>query len=489
MKASVVSDLGRRSVLFLSLLTAFASTLPAQTTWRRSWGGLGSDEGVDVRQLSDEGYLVFGTTGGFGQGSSDLYAIRTDAEGLPIWTMVYGGPGTDFGAGCREMEEGFALAGTTSTGQGGGYDMFLVRTDGNGEELWQRSYGGPDWDICRAFTSTMNGYALAGIGYTETAPQGSGRLLMTDVEGEVVWDFTVGTADHSEFLCVTSDNDGGVIAAGTIRNSSGDENALIVRLSASGEELWRVSYGGDSTERVHGIVHRDDGTIVTCGTTVSDEVAQQIQLLAFSSTGELLWERRIGNTADAGGAGIVERPDGGLAFTGYNTLNQGERDMIFTVTDQDGWFQYGTNFGNGLTADGRAISTTVDGGFVVAGWCEGCGVGPRSVYAVKTNSLGETASLDVISFEDDVSVQEIAISTIESLWPNPVVSGEDFHFSSRASTATSVRIMDDLGRLVRTQPAEVVSGTISSRDLPPGAYTLVVQYPQNKREFARFIVR
>jgi len=228
---------------------------------------------------------------------------------------------------------------------------------------------------------------------------------------------------------------------------------------------------------------------VTCGGTRSQNPFLQIYLVSLDATGQLQWEQFIGNGPDAGGTEI--RPDhaGGYVFTGYNTLNLGERDMILTVTDGGGWFQFGNNYGNGEPADGYSIDPTDDGGYVVAGWAEDYGPGLRSMYVVKTDSLGMTASLVVESYLDPLPVPTHTAAAQDMLWPSALSAGDLLNLRvERWPTDAHAFIIDVRGSVVASFAVRQRESAFHVPELAPGHYSLFVTGEGEVTFRSRFIV-
>jgi hypothetical protein len=86
------------------------------------------EAGGSVQQTSDGGYVFAGYTSSFGAGSEDVYLIKTDASGDPVWTRTLGGTGEDAGVSIQETSNGrYIIAGYTDSFGAGGYDVYLIR--------------------------------------------------------------------------------------------------------------------------------------------------------------------------------------------------------------------------------------------------------------------------------------------------------------------------------------------------------------------------
>jgi len=476
--------------LSLTLLLLLAVTqATAQITWRRAYGGFGTEDANSVRQTFDGGYVVLGSSGSLGNGAGDIYLLRINEEGERLWSRVYGGPGVERGVACRELEDGFIIAGTTSTGTNGGYDMVLIRTDLAGEPLWEKHYGTTEWDLCNAVDVLPDGFIIGGISYGAGSPIGNAYVVRTDLNGDTMWTRTVGETYRTECLGLLATAGPGFVLVGSVGTEAGDEDAFFTKLDADGEEQWTSTFGGDSTDYFTSVAQATDGGYVACGGSASASPLMQIHFLKIDNDGAFQWEQYFGSGADAAATEIRNDHNGGFVFTGYNKLNLGERDMILTVTYADGWFQWGNNFGNGSPADGFSVDITVDGGYVIAGWVEEVGPGLRSMYVVKTGPLGQTDVLSVISTFDPVSVPTMEEPDPVNVWPTLLHSGDPLHISGASIGMNSTAfITDTYGRSVAALPLGVSETTLPTSALNPGVYFLSVGSEQGRTFRSRFVV-
>lgn len=467
------------------LSIATIGTVGAQETWRRTYGGNGADRAACVRQTDDGGYIVAGSTGSFGHGSGDVYLVRLSADGDLLWSRTYGGPGVETGVACRPWGDGFVIAGTTFTGSNGSYDLLVIRTDAQGEMLWQRNYGTAAWDLCNAMDAKPDGLVIGGITYGDGSWNGAGFVVRTDLEGEVLWTARSGAVARSEVQGLVFTADGGVAVAG-VEGEGAAADAWAWKLSADGQEEWSGSFGGDEEDAFSSIVQTADGGYAALGSTKSVQAFQQILLMGLDPSGGVMWQREIGNAADAGGAELRTLPSGGFVLTGYNTLDQGERDMILTVTDHEGWFQFGNNFGDGRPADGLSVDPTADGGFVVAGWSEGYGPGPKAMYVVKTDDMGQTASVTVVTTFDPLSVTTPTIA-LANVFPNPARSSDIVRIDPPPTGRVQLQLIDPHGRSVGQDIQMDAQGHVQLPAVAAGMYVLEMR-ADGARRMARFVV-
>ena len=117
---------------------------------------------MSVQQTTDGGYIITGVTSFFG--NSDVYLIKTDGNGDSLWTKTFGGLSQDYGLSVQQTSDGeYIISGSTTSSVNGNDDVYLIKTDGNGDSLWIRTYGGSDTYYGRSVQQTADGgYIVAG---------------------------------------------------------------------------------------------------------------------------------------------------------------------------------------------------------------------------------------------------------------------------------------------------------------------------------------
>ena len=157
------------------------------TLWTRTYGGTRGDDGFSVQQTSDGGYVIAGGTYSFGAGGMDVYLIKANALGDTLWTRAYGGTNSDFGQSVQQTSDGgYIVAGYTYSFGAGWFDVYLIKTDANGGTLWTKTYGGTDYDAGYSVQQTQDGgYIIAGCTGSFGAGSRDVYLIKTDANGNV----------------------------------------------------------------------------------------------------------------------------------------------------------------------------------------------------------------------------------------------------------------------------------------------------------------
>ena len=203
------------------------------TTWSRTLGGDDDEYGYDVEQTVDGGYIIVGKSGN----NYSVLLIKTDADGQFLWGQNISRLGYQAGRAVQQtMDGGYIITGYTTSYGAGSADVWLIKTDAQGDTLWTRTFGGSEWDEGRSIQQTTDGgYIIAG--YTTSTPDFFGNthtdayLIKTDDGGDTLWTQTFGGNNDDEAYSVRQTTDGGYIITGyTGSFGTGGKNVWLIRL-------------------------------------------------------------------------------------------------------------------------------------------------------------------------------------------------------------------------------------------------------------------
>ena len=266
--------------------------------WNKIYGGVESDSARSLILTSDGGYAIAGGTYSFGAGDNDFWLIKTDPSGNMEWNQTYGDIGTD-SASCvvQTNDGGFALAGSKESFDNTDTDFLLIKTDANGNMMWNQTYGETNIEYASSLVVTSDGgYAIAGsTGSYEFLGSRDYWLIKTDTNGNMEWNQTHRGPDS--------------------------ESASIEQLSS----LVMTSDGGFAMLGL---------TYLTDPLNASVVVGHQVWLVKTDVLGNIEWNQTYtGDDANS----LVKTSDGGYAFAGEtNSFGTSRPDFWLVKTDEHG---------------------------------------------------------------------------------------------------------------------------------------------------------
>ncbi len=236
--------------------------------WAKNFGGKHCDYAWSVQQTKDVGFIVAGGTESFGAGIYDVYLIKLDSSGNEIWEKTYGGAGSDCGYAVRQLDGGdYLIAGNTESFGKGNPDVYLLKVDGNGKMLWQKTYGGKGSDYGWALLKAGGGYLIAGE--KEIAgDQGGGfaaYLIKVDPDGNELWEKTCGDKSGSSVYAVCQVKDGGYILTGKKESVGGGYALYVIKTDKNGDPVWEKTVEGTGSNCGYSVLQSKDGGYVVAG--------------------------------------------------------------------------------------------------------------------------------------------------------------------------------------------------------------------------------
>lgn len=414
----------RIALITAALGPALAATASAQgpdTLWAKTHGGASTDYAYSVQQtFPDGGYIILGATFSYGEGSYDLYLVKTDADGEAVWAKTYGGTGTDYGRSVQQtFDGGYIITGYTNSSGAGSYDLLLIKTDSSGVEDWAYTYGGGADDRGHFVQQTVpdSGYIVAG--YTETYGPGGGDvfLVKTDADGGLVWGDGYGGTNWDEGWCVrqTFPDSGYIVIGSTSSSGVGGDDVYLIKLDAAGDTTWTRTYGGTEGDYGYSIEQTlpDNGYIIAGNTFSFGAGDRDVYLIKTDEAGDTTWTRTFGGTsADLGYSVEQKSPNAGYIIAGSTrSFGAGSYDTYVIETDGLGAPLWSKTYGGTAYDDGFCVlQTSPDSGYIVVGSTRSYGAGSYDVYVIRTEPV-----MAGIDFDEPV----MAILAASQGTPNP----------------------------------------------------------------------
>jgi hypothetical protein len=274
--------------------------------WTKALGGFSDDRGYGIKQTLDGGFLVVGKTQsnnngdvvGFTQGNGvndyDAWAVKLNTAGTIQWTKCFGNIKNDYFNSIEQLNGGgYFFCGSSASFYGAGNhgesDYWVVKSDLQGNLLWQKQFGGSLDDLNSAFRkSNTNGFLLTGhtFSFNGDVTQNNNInfdkcdvwSLNIDSLGNILWEQSHGGTlnDYGSDIIQTSDG-GYAISAytnsfnGDVSNNYGSGDGWLIKLHANSYTQWEKCFGGIDGDATHAILQTNDGGFALAGQSNSDD--------------------------------------------------------------------------------------------------------------------------------------------------------------------------------------------------------------------------
>lgn len=395
-------------VLILCLAVQLSHAQSLSLTLSKTYGCAGLDWVEDMAVDSGSFLLVGysrstscadkpGALGGY-----DAWVVKTDDTGKIIWSRVYGGSGDDGFSKIKVLPDGYIFVGYTTSADGdiavnkGQADIFVLRTDKQGNKVWSATYGGSKFEKAWAVALAPNGeFMVANVTASSdgdiTNMKGPGDVWITrlSTDGALIWQKCYGSSDAERPSAIINTGDGNFVfsaesggADGDVTKNKGREDFWLVKINDTGKILWQNSFGGQLMDMSHTLIATKDKGFIIGGETYSTDGdvgksygSTDMWLVKTDATGKMQWQKNYGGTyAEGYRMVIIETAEGGyLLLSESDSYNMdisnphGGDDMLVIKTDAQGKVLQSHNFGGSKADRPYYVVQLPDSSFVAAG--------------------------------------------------------------------------------------------------------------------------
>jgi hypothetical protein len=328
-----------RNTIFLILLLIhgfWGYTQNNKIVWQQCLGDENTTYYYSVTKIREGFFLTTGIASGDGitnyHGNADIWLIRTDSLHNILWEKCYGGSDTD---NPREIvpitDSTFYIFGSTwsvdgdvQSGTYGFNDVWVIKINGQGDILWERTYGTPYYDDMNDLVVTPDG----GFVFIDRIGSGGGDvsqyygqydvwMCKCDSEGNIEWEKTLGNEGLDNGVSLMINSSGNIVMIGAVQWHGGMVtcypqgeygNVWLVVLDLQGNILWQKCYGGSYYEGGFKITETDDGYIIAAFSESNDgdvtghhgpggdNTNPDIWVVKTDTLGEIVWQKSLGGS-------------------------------------------------------------------------------------------------------------------------------------------------------------------------------------------------
>ncbi len=404
-------------------------------------------------------YFALGETDGNGALQKDILLASVNDIGIKLWQKNFGGINADIGTSLVQLpDSNLILVGYTNSFGNGGYDAYIIKTTQSGELIWQKTFGGLDWDFAYSVNKTSDGnLIICGSTYSYGQGDRNAFILKMDYNGNFIWNKFYGGTKEDDLKKIIQTTDGGYIAVGTTK-SYGDSlgDIWITKFNSSGDSVWFKTDGGVKMEVGNSVVENPNGDYLITGGSESFSFGKEDAYISkFSNSGNFIWRQYYGSAgSDEESYDVVNSRStyGNMVIT-YGTRQYAAYglDIKTLLLDFQGYYVRGGNFGGPNDELGHSLFNTSDKGYVACGYTEGFGAINKDFFVVKYDSEMTIGPLIV-------HVKETSLQKGFKVYPTIVENKEMFvNTPDNENRSLSIEIMDIYGIIVKPEEIERVS--------------------------------
>ncbi len=417
-----MSSVSQYKINFILLLAALPIWMFAQDPGL-TFGGPDNDAGFSICLTEGDGYLLAGSSRSFGAGSWSMYAAKITHQGNTEWTETYGWEHQDHFYSVIPLPDGYLFSGYAWDYGNAREDVYLLKTDLSGNRIFDKLYGTHLLDIgFRIYPADQGGFFL--LGYTRGyEPHGDIFLLRIDEQGNELWRNHYGTTYDDYAYSLVELSDGSVMIFGSLGSFNHDvhynfkkESAdwMLIRTDSEGTETWRKTFSGPGHDFAREIIKAPQDGYYLFGSTMSEGAGSfDMLLMRVDETGNESWKKTFGGPEYDYGMSMDVNADGDLFLAGTTKSfgQQGSPDFFVVKTDAEGETIWDLTIGGNDLDFGQQVVATTDGGCAIIGMTRSFGAGGSDMMMAKVSADGMIEQL----------INGIDTSTNEQwvIYPNP----------------------------------------------------------------------
>lgn len=388
--------------------------------WNQQLGSASNSESPTGVVTDSNGnlYISGATRGTPGQGGSSAWLIKYDNQGNLLWNQQLEASGAEDSAGIAIDNSGnLYLSGVTDGEFGDGdSDAWIAKYDTEGNLLWDRQLGSPEYDYSQVVTTDSNGNVYLSGG-TNGAIDGSNAgendawVAKYDTDGNLLWTKQLGKVGNDSSEGLATDSEGNVYISGVTNGTLGEVNAggldaWVTKYDTNGNLLWTEQLGSPERDDSLGVVIDSNNHLYISGSTEGS-------LDGLNAGGSDAWVTQISqpsapdNTNNNGGDSLLNTPinrfqnnsrPGTYLFAGPEE-SQGIRASFPNFAEEGQAFKVAVEPGDNLIQLNRFQNLDVPGTYLYAGESES-----QSIRTNFPNFLEEGVAFYVYPGSADIGV-------------------------------------------------------------------------------------
>jgi DJ-1/PfpI family protein/beta-propeller uncharacterized protein DUF5122 len=238
--------------------------------WQSIIGGEKPETGNAIIKASNGKIYICGHTESYGNGEDDVYLVCLESDGSFLWHHTYGGVASDMGKDIIESQDGnLLILGNTGSFGAGNRDIYLLKVDFNGTQIWTKTFGTADYqDASSLIEISDKSILIAGQTDILNVDLMDAAVIKTDSAGNEIWNHHYEAFD--DFYDFGKDiielPHGDYMVTGYTKHIERRINrGFAFIINQNGDELWKNEYGNDESNWIYSLLSFDENNIHFCG--------------------------------------------------------------------------------------------------------------------------------------------------------------------------------------------------------------------------------
>jgi len=232
--------------------------------WEKNFGGTDNDIGYSVVETSDGGFVVTGGTSSFGNGYQ-VYLLKTDSSGNLLWEKNFGGTDSDDGYSVVETSDGGLVVTGHTLSFGNSWQVYLLKTNSTGDLLWEKFFGGSSDEIGQCVIETLDGGLVVTGSTSSFGNRQRVYLVKTDSNGNLLWEKNFGGTRDDLGYSVVETSDGGFVVTGGTSSFGNGYQVYLLKTDSTGNLLWERNFGNTNNDYGYSVLEKADVELVVAG--------------------------------------------------------------------------------------------------------------------------------------------------------------------------------------------------------------------------------
>lgn len=323
-------------------------------------------------------------------GVTDAIIAKIDEYGDLEWLHTYGGDQYESAFNARETNDGgYFFAGFNSSSGAGLHDFWLVKLDDQGSITWQKTYGTQNSEIgYYGDVTTDNGFVLVGSRIPEGRIDKDIWLVKTDAQGNELWSHTFGDSMSQTATFLQETDDQGFIMIGETIGVSSQTDIILIKTNNVGTEEWRKVIAEPGSDVPYAIKQTNNGYIMIGTTTSIGAGNKDIYLVNFDLDGNIVWQKTYGGSELEYGFDVIVETDGYVLTGSTSSYGTMFYDMWILKVDLSGEMIWNEIYSGNNIDIGRSILKNESGGYTVLAQTSSYGAGEFDIWVLKINENG-----------------------------------------------------------------------------------------------------